>query len=200
MRTAAFIGRFRLNCGGSQLLRFAPRSQFRFPRPQYWNQRNGWRRVGSRTRVVGTVLLGALTPATFLELAEKGNGGGEKTRELKMLEASRSEIEKTVDDDARGLSRVLQKLQILYCKYIYEPIATGLRFFHLVIIFIPVIVTVPAIWFGRRVKSRGGERTGTLWWYGFLVSSMERAGPAFIKVSSCSPAIAEYRMGSNGGN
>ncbi|KAJ9259754.1 hypothetical protein DTO212C5_8557 [Paecilomyces variotii] len=182
MRTAAFIGRFRLNCGGSQLLRFAPRSQFRFPRPQYWNQRNGWRRVGSRTRVVGTVLLGALTPATFLELAEKGNGGGEKTRELKMLEASRSEIEKTVDDDARGLSRVLQKLQILYCKYIYEPIATGLRFFHLVIIFIPVIVTVPAIWFGRRVKSRSGERTGTLWWYGFLVSSMERAGPAFIKL------------------
>lgn len=194
MRTAAFIGRFRLNCGGSQLLRFAPRSQFHFPRPQYWNQRNGWRRAGSRTRVVGTVLLGALTPAAFLELAENGNGG-EKTGELQMLEASRNEIKKTVDDNARGLSRLLQKLQILYCNYIYEPLATGLRFFHLVIIFIPVIVSVPAIWLGKRVKSRNGERTGTLWWYGFLVSSMERAGPAFIKVRLYVPQIIHELQG-----
>jgi hypothetical protein len=51
-----------------------------------------------------------------------------------------------------------------------------------VIIFIPVIVMVPVVWFGRRVPSRDRERTGTLWWYDFLVASMERAGPAFIKV------------------
>lgn len=184
MRAAGLLGRFRLNCGGSHLLRFAPRSQFRFfPRPQYWNQRNDWRRMGRKTHVVGTVLLGALTPAAFLELAERGSGG-EKTGELQMLEASRSEIQKTIDDDVRGLLKILQRIQVFYRDYIYEPIATGLRFFHLVIIFIPVIVTVPAIWFGRRIKKRNGERTGTLWWYGFLVSSMERAGPAFIKVCS----------------
>jgi len=51
-----------------------------------------------------------------------------------------------------------------------------------VIIFVPVIVAIPAIWIGDRVKDRDNERKGTLWWYGFLVSSMERAGAAFIKV------------------
>jgi hypothetical protein len=45
------------------------------------------------------------------------------------------------------------------------------------------LVSVPAIWVGKRNKTRGDERSGTLWWYSFLVRSMERAGPAFIKVS-----------------
>jgi aarF domain-containing kinase len=53
---------------------------------------------------------------------------------------------------------------------------------HLVIIFVPVIVTIPVIWIGSRNPNKDDERSGTLWWYGFLVSSMERAGAAFIKV------------------
>jgi aarF domain-containing kinase len=50
------------------------------------------------------------------------------------------------------------------------------------VIFVPVILSVPAIWFGRRHSDKDGERSGTLWWYGFLVRSMELAGPAFIKL------------------
>jgi aarF domain-containing kinase len=78
-----------------------------------------------------------------------------------MLEASRKELEE---------------------QYIVEPICTGLRFLHLVVIFVPVIVTIPALWLGQKQPGRENERSGTLWWYGFLVASMERAGAAFIKV------------------
>jgi len=99
-----------------------------------------------------------------------------------MLEASRDEIAKKVDDGVRGLSRVRHSIIYFADVYVWEPLCTGLRFLHLVIIFVPVIVSVPAIWVGRRVREKDNERSGTLWWYWFLVKSMERAGPAFIKV------------------
>ena len=99
-----------------------------------------------------------------------------------MLEASRKEIEKKIPDDMHGVKRIFRSIWVFLDQYIYEPIATSMRFLHLVFIFVPVIVTVPVIWLGRRQRDRDNERGGTLWWYGFLVSSMERAGPAFIKV------------------
>lgn len=129
------------------------------------------------------VLIAALTPGAFLELAREGNGD-KKTAELQMLEVSRKEVQQSVAvaEDAHGVSRLRQSLFAFWYCYIYEPIATGLRFAHLVIIFLPVIVTLPAVWLGSKTKGRNDLRTGTLWWYGFLVKSMERAGPAFIKV------------------
>lgn len=123
----------------------------------------------------------ALTPAVFVQLSEEDYGDG-KTPEQHMLEASRAEIRKSVPDDHHGLKRAWTGFYLFLDQFIYEPIATGLRFLHLVIIFVPVIVTTPAVWFGRRRRDRDNERSGTLWWYGFLVRSMERAGPAFIKV------------------
>lgn len=128
----------------------------------------------------------ALTPAVFIQLSEEDCGDG-KTPEQHMLEASRAEIRKRVPDDYHGLRRALTGFYLFLDKFIYEPIATGFRFLHLLIIFVPVIATTPVVWFGGRRKDRDNERSGTLWWYGFLVRSMERAGPAFIKVprSSC---------------
>jgi len=99
-----------------------------------------------------------------------------------MLEASRQEIKKQVKDDVRGWRRFRDWIIFVVDLYIWEPLCTGLRFLHLVVIFVPVFACVPAIWVGTRVKNRNMERTGTLWWYWFLVKSMERAGPAFIKV------------------
>lgn len=122
-----------------------------------------------------------LTPAAFVQLSEEDNGDG-KTPEEHMLEASRAEIQKRVPDDCHGLRRVWRYFYLFIDTCVFEPIATGFRFLHLVVIFVPVIATAPALWFGRRRKDRGNERTGTLWWYSFLVHSMERAGPAFIKV------------------
>ncbi|PWY77986.1 ubiquinone biosynthesis protein [Aspergillus eucalypticola CBS 122712] len=111
-----------------------------------------------------------------------GDDDNGKTGEMQMLEVSRQEVRKTVDDDARGLKRIWQTLYVFTYCYIYDPIATGFRFVHLVIIFLPVILTAPTICFGKQLKDREGIRTGALWWYRFLVRSMERAGPAFIKL------------------
>lgn len=100
-----------------------------------------------------------------------------------MLAASREEIAKKLHDDDTGFSRFRHGIVLYLDLFIWEPICTGLRFLHLVVIFVPVIVSVPALWLGPRNKNRDNERSGTLWWYKFLVKSMERAGPAFIKVS-----------------
>lgn len=102
-----------------------------------------------------------------------------------MLQASRAEIKKKVKEDSHGIRRVRDSIVVFLDMYIWEPVCTGLRFLHLVFIFVPVIVTVPALWIGTRDKKRDNERSGTLWWYWFLVKSMERAGPAFIKVTDC---------------
>lgn len=99
-----------------------------------------------------------------------------------MLAASRAEIAKVVPPSLHGFARVRRSVWLFLDNYVVEPIATGLRFLHLVVIFVPVILTVPVIWFGPRVKERDMERAGTLWWYGFLVHGMERAGATFIKV------------------
>ena len=132
---------------------------------------------------MGTVLWAALTPGAFLELAtDGGEEGNDKTGEMQMLEVSREEIRKNVAEDAKGFTRLRQSLYVWWYCYVYDPIATGFRFAHLVVIFVPVIVSFPAIWLGKRLQDHGGERAGTIWWFQFLVRSMERAGPAFIKV------------------
>lgn len=127
----------------------------------------------------------ALTPAFFVQLSEQDNDGTDNTGEERMLEASREEIEKKLSDDDHGLSRVFKGIILFLDLNVWEPLCTGFRFLHLVIIFVPVIAAVPLIWMGRRQADQDNERSGTLLWYRFLVSSMERAGPAFIKV--CSP-------------
>lgn len=108
-----------------------------------------------------------------------------------MLEVSRKELAAQVPKALENSKKYRRGIYFFVEDYIIEPIATGLRFLHLVIIFVPVIVTIPAIWIGARRADRDDERIGTLWWYGFLVSSMERAGAAFIKVRiQCAP----YRL------
>jgi aarF domain-containing kinase len=140
-----------------------------------------------RTRSPRPLLLAAtLSPAAFIKLSEEDHEDG-KSGEEQMLEASREEIEKKIPDDVHGIKRFFRNIWLALDHYVYEPIATSLRFLHLVVIFVPVIVTVPAIWMGKRQRERDDERSGTLWWYGFLVSSMERAGPAFIKVRIKAP-------------
>ncbi|KAE8374307.1 hypothetical protein BDV26DRAFT_270248 [Aspergillus bertholletiae] len=182
MRTAVLFGRFCSSRGGTQQLlsRFILPVRWRFGRSPSWRQGFG-RRSQRRMHMPGMLLLSSLTPGAFLKLAEEGDGS-EKTGEMQMLEASRQEIQKSVTQDTRGLSRLRQSIFVVWYSYIYDPIATGLRFAHLVIIFLPVILTVPAVWFGKHLKTRKDVRSGTLWWYSFLVRSMERAGPAFIKL------------------
>lgn len=179
MRTALLLGRL---CQRSAYRQTPARQLFarHHSSSPYWLS---FRTPPSRGYGGRKILWALLTPAAFVRLSEEDNGDG-KTPEEHMLEASKEEIRKAVPDSAHGLSRVWRKIYLFLDLYIYEPIATGFRFLHLAIIFLPVIGTIPLIWLGRRVKERGDERAGTLWWYNFLVRSMERAGPAFIKVSA----------------
>ncbi|KAK3375935.1 hypothetical protein B0T24DRAFT_572399 [Lasiosphaeria ovina] len=137
-------------------------------------------RVASRTLMAAANV--ALAAAAFVELTEEKNTGPEETTEKRMLQVSREEIRKTVRDSDTGLTRARHQVVLFLDLYIWEPICTGIRFLQLAAIFVPVILTVPAIWIGRRQPPRENERSGTLWWYGFLVKAMEWAGPAFIKL------------------
>lgn len=130
---------------------------------------------------------GVLGATAFVELSRDANGDGDDTGEKRMLEVSRDEIRKTVDEDDKGFRRLRHQVAVFVSLYIWEPISTGFRFLQLVVIFVPVILTVPALWVGSRQPDRDNERTGTLWWYWFLVKAMERAGPAFIKVRCAHP-------------
>jgi aarF domain-containing kinase len=135
-------------------------------------------------RFKGLVLASAatLSPIAFVQISEEDNGGTNETHEGRMLEASREEIRKKVPENSHGFGRVWDNIVLCADLYIWEPVCTGARFLHLFVIFVPVIFSIPAIWIGPRQKDRDNERSGTLWWYWFLVNSMERAGPAFIKV------------------
>ncbi|KAG6056994.1 hypothetical protein E4U17_001802 [Claviceps sp. LM77 group G4] len=147
-----------------------------------------WRPVDrpsfSSRRLVLQASAGAatLSAGAFIELSNKDNGAPHETGELRMLEVSRDEIRNTIGENEHGLYRIAHKIVLLLDMYVWEPLWTGFRFLQLVVIFVPVIATVPALWLGPRQPERDNERSGTLWWYGFLVKSMELAGPAFIKL------------------
>ena len=178
MRTFFNLGRACTRRGLANAFLAVPRRQQCYSR---WTQKHNLKDPRQRIKRVGTVLAAAtLSPAAFIQLSEEDNSDG-KTSEEHMLEASREEIRKKIPEDSHGLKRLYRTVVFVLDQYIYEPIATSIRFFHLVVIFVPVIVTIPVIWFGGR-KSKDADRSGTIWWYGFLVSSMERAGPAFIKL------------------
>ena len=132
-----------------------------------------------------TLRFAALSPLAFVSLSQDDSEDG-KTHEEAMLEASRKELKEHVPKALQGSRKVRRGIYFFIDMYIIEPIATGLRLLHLVVIFVPVLVTIPSIWFGKRQPGHDNERSGTLWWYGFLVRSMERSGATFIKVISSS--------------
>jgi aarF domain-containing kinase len=128
----------------------------------------------------------AVSAAAFVEISENGSASPDDTGERLMLEISRAEIRKTAGENDGTLGWLQRRAIVFLDLYIWEPVCTGFRFLQLVVIFVPVILTVPAIWVGTRLPDRDNERSGTLWWYGFLVQAMEWAGPAFIKVGATS--------------
>ncbi|KAL7779976.1 hypothetical protein CFE70_009996 [Pyrenophora teres f. teres 0-1] len=183
MRTALLFGRQCLRPGLPKLATrastrpFANASRFRrqFAPPRFKTGKILW----SGAAAGGAIL----SPLAFVDVAHKKTDNGEQTHEEAMLEASRKELDEQVPHALRNSSKYRRGIYFFIEDYIIEPIATGFRFLHLVIIFVPVIVTIPVIWLGARQPDRDNERSGTLWWYGFLVTSMERAGAAFIKAT-----------------
>ncbi|RKF74495.1 ABC1 family protein C21C3.03, mitochondrial [Golovinomyces cichoracearum] len=114
-----------------------------------------------------------LSPATFVQISEEDNNGTEETAESRMLAASRAEIKKDVSKDITGPRWLGQITSVSFDLYLLEPLCTGIRFLHLILIFVPVMLSTPVVWFGNDAKN---------WWFRFLVRGMERAGPTFIKL------------------
>lgn len=83
--------------------------------------------------------------------------------------------------DEEDLSLV-RKLSQFWEDYFWEPLLTARRFVHLFIIFMPVLLSSPMVLIGHPEARYRGDKWGAVWWYGQLVSAMERAGPTFIKV------------------
>jgi aarF domain-containing kinase len=68
-------------------------------------------------------------------------------------------------------------------KTIPEALKTFLRAIWLSLLFLPPLLTIPVAFLGSRQPQYDNELSGTLWWYGLLVSCMERAGATFIKLA-----------------
>ena len=183
MRTFGLLGRQCLRQGLHNSAPFTTRTSTR-PFIAAARRRCATPRFGGRTILWSGAAAGAaaLSPLAFVEISHDKAGNGDKTHEEAMLEVSRKELAEQVPKSLEKSKKYRRSIYFFIEDYIIEPIATGLRFLHLVIIFVPVIVTIPVIWIGSRNPKKDDERSGTLWWYGFLVSSMERAGAAFIKV------------------
>ncbi|KAF2191366.1 ABC1-domain-containing protein [Zopfia rhizophila CBS 207.26] len=188
MRSAFFLGRQCLRQGLRQSVPYllrpsqrpiaSARSSFvrqHFLPPRFHGRTIMWSGAAGLTGA-------ALSPLAFVEISQDESDNGGKTHEEAMLEASRQELKEQVPSAIQNSKRVRRGIYFFVDFYIVEPICTGLRFLHLVVIFVPVLATVPLIWFGKRQTDRDNERSGTLWWYRFLVRSMERAGAAFIKL------------------
>ena len=98
------------------------------------------------------------------------------------------ELDENEEEQTSFLSRFFHRLFNFLDDYIFEPISTTRRFLYLSCIFLPVLFTLPilllepTLWSSKAKKEHSEDRL-TLWWYGFLVRQMERAGPTFIKVS-----------------
>lgn len=79
--------------------------------------------------------------------------------------------------------RLKRYLEDMLEEYVIHPVKTIWRFGVLAVIFLPLILTAPAVFIGQRQKEFHDERSGTIWWYNLLVRHMEMAGPTFIKVN-----------------
>lgn len=184
MRTVFLFG---CSCLRQRLPRSVPGATRRFAYAAFLRQQFAAPRFRNRPVLWSGAATGAaagalLSPLAFVEIGHDKAGKGDKTHEAAMLEVSRKELDEQVPRALQNSTKYRRGVYFFIEDYIIEPVATALRFLHLVFIFVPVIVTVPAIWLGARQPSRDNERSGTLWWYGFLVWSMERAGAAFIKL------------------
>lgn len=126
--------------------------------------------------------MAALSPTAFVQIGEADEKEDGLTGEERMLAASREEIDNYIPEALQGSKRWRIQIWRFLNTYILEPIATGIRFLHLVVIFVPVLITFPVVFIGPQRAEQDNETALSIWWYGFLVWSMERGGAAFIKL------------------
>ncbi|KAI0361436.1 ABC1-domain-containing protein [Trametes cingulata] len=91
------------------------------------------------------------------------------------------------ESDRSLLGRILAFIR----ERLIEPILTAKRFVYLCCVFVPVLLAAPMLLVGQPEEHLGGDRWGAVWWYGFLTSQMQRAGPTFIKLAQWAASRAD---------
>ncbi|EPQ60403.1 ABC1-domain-containing protein [Gloeophyllum trabeum ATCC 11539] len=115
---------------------------------------------------------------------------------------ARKPLEPVINSPLEANRTFFGRIARIFRNTIWEPILTARRFIHLLALFLPVLLSVPMLLVGVPESKYDGDRWGAVWWYGFLVEQMERAGPTFIKLAQWAasradlfPAILCDRMG-----
>ncbi|ODV80609.1 putative ABC1 family protein, mitochondrial precursor [Suhomyces tanzawaensis NRRL Y-17324] len=81
------------------------------------------------------------------------------------------------------LKRIFYYLKFHIDDYIINPLVTFARFLELSAIFVPVLLTSPLCWFGKKNRKTGTTvRSGARLWFRYLRWSAELAGASFIKL------------------
>ncbi|KAK6454948.1 ABC1 family protein [Scheffersomyces xylosifermentans] len=120
-----------------------------------------------------------LTPVSDAETYEMGLYEGSQLEEKQQFESYRNE------KLTKGWSvvRILYYVRFKLEDYVIDPLITIARFMELSLIFLPVLLTSPICWFGKRnLKSGEVVRSGAKLWYTYLRWSAEIAGASFIKL------------------
>lgn len=128
-------------------------------------------------RSKGSLALLASTPFQFHSVDKKAVRVGSVDSPATPAEIEHAEL---THESRFMLVRICKRILQFLDAYVLEPILTLRRLTHILLLFLPVAITVPIVFFGQ--KEDEDEKAGTLWWYDFLATQMERAGPTFIKV------------------
>lgn len=79
--------------------------------------------------------------------------------------------------------RLFFKIKFFLTDYVWDPVKTISRFLELSAFFLPVLLSSPICWFGRREQNNGNNlRSGAKIWFKYLRWTAEMAGASFIKL------------------
>ncbi|SCU94652.1 LANO_0E07536g1_1 [Lachancea nothofagi CBS 11611] len=117
------------------------------------------------------------------------------TFEMGLYKASQNELARHVlEKRSRQLAhcrskitRWLSRVWFQFKDKVLEPVLTTWRFVELSILFFPVLLMYPIMYFGHKVKISNSAKSvnttyGALLWYRLLRHVLELAGPSFIKL------------------
>lgn len=113
-----------------------------------------------------------------------------ETYEMGLFEASKKEEHDQQVEYRRQrlyegnfISRVWFRVKFLVYDYFVDPSITFCRFIELSCLFLPVLLSAPICWFGKRDRKTGQHiRSGAQLWFKYLRWSAEMAGASFIKL------------------
>ncbi|KAG5418696.1 hypothetical protein I9W82_003414 [Candida metapsilosis] len=121
-----------------------------------------------------------LTPISTADTYETGLYQASQKEEHDQYDAYR----KSKTQHPSFLVRTLYRTAFFLQDYLIDPVVTFTRFIELSCLFLPVLLSSPICWFGRKHRNADGVmvRTGATLWYRYLRWSAEQAGASFIKL------------------